>query len=133
MGKSSGKPVKDSSLSKELPGSSSFVSIRSSDSKRHHIFFSESLPLIIILSAVIGGIVLTVAAILIMILCRRSTALSLKSISGKSKMSPRFFYNSTSIVQISYLDVYLHLFFEYKSAKLILNLLWRNIYIRLYI
>ena len=36
--------------------------------------FSESLPLIIILSAVIGGIVLTVAVILIMILCRRTAS-----------------------------------------------------------
>ena len=46
-------------------------------------FLSESLPLIIILSAVIGGIVLTVAAILIMILCRRSSALSLKAMGNR--------------------------------------------------
>ena len=41
--------------------------------------FAESLPLITILSAVIGGVVLTVAAILMMILCRRSSALTLKA------------------------------------------------------
>jgi hypothetical protein len=58
------------------------INLRSPSLKPVH-FVAESLPLIIILSAVIGGIVLTVAAILIMILCRRSTALSLKSISGE--------------------------------------------------
>ena len=42
-------------------------------------FLTESLPLIIVLSAVIGGIILTIAAIVIMILCRRSSSLSLKN------------------------------------------------------
>ena len=47
--------------------------------------FAESLPLITILSAVIGGVVLTVAAILIMILCRRSSALTLKAMGNGEK------------------------------------------------
>ena len=48
--------------------------------------FSESLPLIIVLSAVIGGIILTVAAIVIMILCRRSSSLSLKNIKKQDQV-----------------------------------------------
>ena len=50
-----------------------------------NIYFvsTESLPLIIVLSAVIGGIILTVAAIVIMILCRRTSTLSLKNIKNR--------------------------------------------------
>ena len=48
-------------------------------------YFTESLSLITILSAVIGGVILTVAAILIMILCRRSSALTLKAMNNGDK------------------------------------------------
>ena len=48
-----------------------------------HLISTESLPLIIVLSAVIGGIILTVAVIVIMILCRRSSSLSLKNIKNQ--------------------------------------------------
>ena len=46
--------------------------------------FIESLPLIIVLSAVVGGIILTVASIVIMILCRRTTSMSLKSLKNRN-------------------------------------------------
>ena len=52
-----------------------------------HLIFTESLPLIIVLSAVIGGIILTVAAIVIMILCRRSSSLSLKNLKNRDSNS----------------------------------------------
>ena len=39
--------------------------------------------MIIVLSAVIGGIILTMAAIVIMILCRRSSSLSLKNLNNR--------------------------------------------------
>merc|ERR1712038_2227526 len=45
----------------------------------------KSLPLIIVLSAVIGGIILTVAAIVIMILCRRSSSLTLKNLKNRDQ------------------------------------------------
>ena len=49
------------------------------------VYFAESLPLITILSAVIGGVLLTVLAILFMILCRRSSALTLKAIGNNGE------------------------------------------------
>ena len=45
----------------------------------------QSLPLITILSAVIGGVLLTVLAILFIILCRRSSAMTLKAMGNGEK------------------------------------------------
>ena len=49
------------------------------------VCIAESLPLITILSAVIGGVLLTVLAIIFMILCRRSSALTLKAMGNGEK------------------------------------------------
>ena len=64
--------------------------------------FAESLPLITILSAVIGGVVLTVAAILMMILCRRSSALTLKAMGNSGQKASSKAMTTTGTSTMSY-------------------------------
>ena len=61
----------------------------------------RSLPLIIILSAVIGGILLTVLTILVMILGRRSTAQSLRVVNGLQPPEEEEFEGSTDDITAS--------------------------------
>ena len=64
--------------------------------------FAESLPLITILSAVIGGVVLTVAAIVMMILCRRSSALTLKAMGNGGQKASSKAMTTTGTSTMSY-------------------------------